>query len=123
MFLVPVTEEEALKVTSKLMGKFCMGYDEIPENTVKQCIQFIKEPPNFIFNLSLGVPSGNLFMNEVPVIKSLDLQIDKNLDWKSHVEHILPKLSSAAFLIRSLPHFISKKFYKWCIIFSFSLYS
>ena len=58
---------------------------------------------------SLAVASGNLFINEVSVITFLGLQIDKNLDWKSHVEYILPKLSSAIFVIRSLSYFMSKK--------------
>jgi hypothetical protein len=53
VFLVPVTGEEVLKVTSKLKGKFSAGYDEIPDNIAKQCIQFIKKPLTFIFNLSL----------------------------------------------------------------------
>jgi hypothetical protein len=53
MFLVPVTEEEVLTVTSKLKGKVSAGYNEIPDNIVKQCIQFIKKPLTFIFNLSL----------------------------------------------------------------------
>jgi hypothetical protein len=52
LFLVPVTEE-VQKVTSKLKGKFSVGYDEIPEMIVKQCTQFIKKPLTFIFNLSL----------------------------------------------------------------------
>jgi hypothetical protein len=42
IFLIPITEE-VLKVTSKLKGKFSAGYDEIPDNIVKQCIQFIKK--------------------------------------------------------------------------------
>ena len=58
---------------------------------------------------SLAVASGNLFINEVSVIKFLGLQIDKNLDWKTHIEYILPKLSSAIFVIRSLSYFMSKK--------------
>jgi hypothetical protein len=48
-------------------------------------------------------------MNEVPVIKFLGIQIDKNLNWKSHVEYILPKLSSAIFVIGSLSYFMSTK--------------
>jgi hypothetical protein len=32
MFLVPVTEDEVQKVTSKLKGKFSAGYDEIPDH-------------------------------------------------------------------------------------------
>jgi hypothetical protein len=53
--------------------------------------------------------------NEILVKKFLGVQIDKNLDWKSHVEYILPKLSSAIFVTRSLSYFISKKFYEWFI--------
>jgi hypothetical protein len=47
MFLVPVTEEDAQKVTSKLKGKYSAAYDEIPEMIIKQCIQFIKKTTNF----------------------------------------------------------------------------
>jgi hypothetical protein len=66
MFLVPVTEEDVLKVTSKLKGKFSAGYDEIPDNRVKQCIQFIKEPLTFIFNLSL---CSGIFPNQMKIAK------------------------------------------------------
>jgi hypothetical protein len=43
MFHLSVTEEEVQKVISKLKGKFLAGYNEIPENIVKQCIQLIKK--------------------------------------------------------------------------------
>jgi hypothetical protein len=82
----------------------------------------IKFDPEQSFN-SLAFTSGNLFMNEVPVIKFLGLQIDRSLDWKSHVEYILPKLSSAIFLIRSLSYFISKNFFTNGVFFLFPLYS
>jgi hypothetical protein len=42
MFLVPVTEEVVQNVTSKIKGKYSVGYDEIPEMMIKQCTQFIK---------------------------------------------------------------------------------
>lgn len=58
-------------------------------------------------NPFLAVSFGNLVMNEVPGIKFLGLQIDNKLNWKSHVEYILPKLSSAIFVIRSLSYFMS----------------
>jgi hypothetical protein len=58
---------------------------------------------------SLVVASGNLSINEVPVIKLLGLQIDKNLNWKSHVEYILPKLSSASFVSVIVSYFMSNK--------------
>jgi hypothetical protein len=66
MFLVPVTEDEVLKVTSKLRGKLSAGYDEIPNNIVKQCIQFINKPLTFIFILSL---CSGIFPNQMKIAK------------------------------------------------------
>jgi hypothetical protein len=42
----------------------------------------IKFAPKQSFNY-LAAPNRTLIMNEVPMIKCLGLQIDKNLDWKS----------------------------------------
>jgi hypothetical protein len=53
MFLVPVTEEEVQKVTSKRKGKYSAGYDKILKMIIKQCIQIIKKQLTYIFNLSL----------------------------------------------------------------------
>jgi hypothetical protein len=50
LFLAPVTEEEVLQVTSKVKTKISAGYDEIPDMIVKQCIQIIKKPLNFVIN-------------------------------------------------------------------------
>ena len=66
LFLVPVTEEEVLKVTSKLKTKISAGFDEILDMIVKQCIQFIKKPLTFIFNLSL---SSGIFPDQMKIAK------------------------------------------------------
>jgi hypothetical protein len=34
--------------------------------------------------------------------KFLRLELDKNINWKNHIQKILPKLSSACFLIRRM---------------------
>jgi hypothetical protein len=60
-------------------------------------------------NPLLEVSFDNIVMNEVPEIKFLGIQIDSKLNWKSHVEYILPKLSSAIFVIRSLSYFMSSE--------------
>jgi hypothetical protein len=60
-------------------------------------------------NSLLAVSYGNMVMNEVPVTKLLGIQIDNKLNWKNHVDYILPKLSSAIFVIRSLSCFMSSK--------------
>jgi hypothetical protein len=70
----------------------------------------IKFTPKQSSNSSLAVAFGNLFMTEVPLIKFLGIKIVKNLNWKSHVKYILPKLSSAAIVvIRSLSYFMNIK--------------
>jgi hypothetical protein len=69
----------------------------------------IKFAPKQSSNSSLPIAFGNLFMTEVPVIKFSGIQIDKNLNWKSHLEYILPKLISAIFVIRSLSYFMNSK--------------
>jgi hypothetical protein len=66
LFLAPVTEEEVLKVTSKLKTKISAGFNEILDMIVKQCIQFIKKPLTFIFNLSL---SSGTFPNQMKIAK------------------------------------------------------
>jgi hypothetical protein len=60
-------------------------------------------------NPLLAVSFDNMIMNEVPEIKFLGIEIDNKLNWKSHLEYILPKLSSAVFIIRSLSYFMSSE--------------
>jgi hypothetical protein len=66
LFLAPVTAEEVLQVTSKLKTKITAGFDEIRDLIVKQCIQTIKKPLTFIFNLSL---SSGIFPNQMKIAK------------------------------------------------------
>jgi hypothetical protein len=66
LFLAPVTEEEVLQVISKLKTKIIVGFDEIQDMIVKECIQTIKEPLTFIFNLSL---CSGIFPNQMKIAK------------------------------------------------------
>jgi hypothetical protein len=81
--------------------------DPLPKISTK------KDIINFAFKQSanplLAVSFDNTVMNEVPEIKFLGIQIDNKLNWKSHVEYILPKLSSAIFVIRNLSYFMSSE--------------
>jgi hypothetical protein len=45
----------------------------------------------------------------VPNTKFLGVQIDKHLNWKGHVQYILPKLSTASFVIRQLFYILNLK--------------
>jgi hypothetical protein len=41
-------------LTKGLKGKHSVGYDDIPECIVKQCIQVVKKPFTHIYNVSLN---------------------------------------------------------------------
>jgi hypothetical protein len=48
------------------------------------------------------VSYDNKTIEEVLTTKFLGLQIDNNLNWKKHIEYIIPKLSSAYFAMRTV---------------------
>ena len=60
-------------------------------------------------NPLLEVSFDNIVISEVSELKFLGIQIDSNLNWKSHVEYIIPKLSSAVFVIRNLSYFMKSE--------------
>jgi len=52
MFVYPVTEDKLNQVVTKLKDKSTTSFDQIPEFLVKECIQYIKKPLIFKFNVS-----------------------------------------------------------------------
>lgn len=50
----------------------------------------------------LQIGYNNNYINEINCTKFLGLHIDNTLSWKHHIEHMIPKLSSACFAIRTL---------------------
>jgi hypothetical protein len=63
-------------VVKNLKGKFSAGFDEIPENLVKQCIKHIKRPLTHIYNASFecGIFPDRLKIAKVkPVYKRGDI--------------------------------------------------
>jgi hypothetical protein len=51
-------------------------------------------------NLSIGYVDKTI--EEVEKPKFLGLQVDNNLIWKTHIQYIIPKLSSACFAMRTI---------------------
>jgi hypothetical protein len=41
-------------------------------------------------------------IEEVETIKFLGLQVENNLNWKTHIKYIIPNLSSACFAMRNI---------------------
>ena len=59
-------EEEVKSLTKALKGKYSVGYDDIPECIVKQCIQLVKKPLTHIYNVSLN---SGVFPHESKIAK------------------------------------------------------
>jgi len=55
-------------------------------------------------HIPLGIYYKDNVIDEVKSTKFLGMHIDNHMNWKNHVEQILPKLSAACFLIRNLIH-------------------
>jgi hypothetical protein len=50
----------------------------------------------------LEVNYDNICVTKIPEITFLGIKIDSSLKWRAHVDSILPKLSSAVFVLRKL---------------------
>jgi hypothetical protein len=55
--------------------------------------------------LSIGYNGKHI--EESANTKSLGLQNDNHLNWKNHIDHIVPKLSGACYAVRSVFHIVS----------------
>jgi hypothetical protein len=61
------------------------------------------------FPQSQLITEYNNTKSEVPDTKFLGVQIDNHLNWKCHIDQILPKLSTAGFVIRELFYTLNLK--------------
>ena len=59
----------------------------------------------------------NTEINNSSQTKSRVLIIDSSLFWKSHLDHLMNKLSMACYAIRAIKHYMSQK--SWRVIYSF----
>jgi len=60
-------------------------------------------------NLHTPVTLDSNSITKANHIKFLGLTINDSMTWKSHIDAILPRLSSACFAIRSVKHFVSQQ--------------
>jgi hypothetical protein len=66
-------------------------------------IKFIKyNSPQFLILISIGYEDK--YIGDPVHTKFLGLQIDSHLNWKTHVDQLVPKLSEACYAVRSLSH-------------------
>ena len=64
----------------------------------------IKFTPKTTAHVPLDIYYTDNVIDEVKSTKFLGMHIDNHMNWKNHVEQILPKLSAACFSIRNLIH-------------------
>jgi hypothetical protein len=63
---------------------------------------FMKFTANNKTSINFNIGYDNETIEEVLTTKFLGLQIDNNLNWKKHIEYIIPKLSLACFAMRTV---------------------
>jgi hypothetical protein len=57
---------------------------------------------------SLQIFYRDKLLKEVTNVRFLGLGIDKHLNWKTHIEQVIPKVSTACYAVRSMFHFSTK---------------
>ena len=62
----------------------------------------IKLSPLHFLQSQVKIENNNTAISEVPDTTFIGVQIDNHLNWKCHIFRILPKLSTAGFVIRQL---------------------
>jgi len=60
----------------------------------------IKFSPSYFLQSQLINEHNNASISKVPDTKFLGVHIENHLNWKCHIDRILPKLSTAGFIIR-----------------------
>jgi hypothetical protein len=69
-------------------------------------IRFItKNSPQYPLNIGFN----EKYIEEAVNTKFLGLQIDSHLNWKNHVDQLVPKLSGACYAVRSMLHISNRK--------------
>jgi hypothetical protein len=61
----------------------------------------MKFTPSNRFNMAFQIMHQDKLLAEISHTKFLGLELDKNINWKTHIQKILPKLGSACHLIRT----------------------
>jgi len=69
-------------------------------------LQFVAKSPNYF---DINITHKNNCIIKANHIKFLRLYIDDTLTWKTHIDNILPKLSSAYFAMRSVKPYVSQQ--------------
>jgi hypothetical protein len=65
----------------------------------------MKFTPSNRFNMAFQIMHQDKLLTEINHTKFLGLELDKNINWKNHIQKILPKLGSGCYLITKMSPF------------------
>jgi len=75
---------------------------------MSQKTNVIKFTPKTAAHIPLDIYYKDNVIGEEKSTKFLGMHIDNHMNWKNHVEQILPKLSAACFLMKKLIHTLNQ---------------
>ena len=89
------------------MGQLNEWFQENLITTNLEKTHFIQFTNKNIGNSDIQIKIENKYIATVNEIKFLGLIIDIKLSWKGHIDHIIPKLSSACYCIRTVKPYVA----------------
>jgi hypothetical protein len=73
---------------------------------------FIQFSSKSLIDSDINITNENNYISKVNDINFLGLNINNTLSWKTHIDKILPKLSSACFALQAVKQFMSPQMLK-----------
>jgi len=110
-----ITGQTAHKFQGDLNSTFGQISDWFKQNSLSlnisktYFIQFSNKSLNYS---DINITYENNYITKANDLKFLGLNINNTLSWKTHIDKILPKLSSACFAMRSVKPFVSQQMLK-----------
>jgi hypothetical protein len=110
-----ITRQDANKLQEDLTLTFIQVLEWFKQNSVSLNISktyFTHILSKSVIHSDINITYENNYITKVNDLKLLGLNINDTLPWKSHIETILPKLSSACFAMRSIKPLVSQQMLK-----------
>jgi hypothetical protein len=106
------------KTSNLFLSHMCEWFDanQVVLNVNKTNI--VKFTTTNLPHYPLAVRYADKLIKETTSIRFLGTQINNHLNWKSHIDQVIPKLSAACFAVRRLFHILNT-YALWMVYFSY----
>jgi hypothetical protein len=98
--LLTAKNDEGLETKINCMLDYMMGW--FSANGLALNTNIMKFTSSYLKNEAFQITYQNEIITGTNNIKFLGLELDKNINWKNHIQKIIPKLSSACYLVRRM---------------------